>query len=75
MKEEYIKENKILEMTEQDRKQELLNSIKKVKNNLMASYNNIGFAEGDLVDYYIYKIKAEEAKYSYLLKKIKNSEE
>lgn len=71
MREEFIKEDKILEITEEERKREILKSLKKVKNNLMNSYNNMQYAEGDLVDYYIYKIKSEEAQYAYLLKKIK----
>ena len=71
MREEFIKEEKILNKSEEDIKIELLNGIKNVKNSLKSSYNNIKYAEGDLVDYYIYKIKAEEARYAYLLKKIK----
>ena len=71
MREEFIKEEKILNKSEEDIKLELLNGLKSVKNSLKSSYNNIKYAEGDLVDYYIYKIKAEEARYAYLLKKIK----
>ena len=37
----------------------------------MSSYNNMEYAEGELIDYYVYKIKAEEAQYAYLIKKIK----
>ena len=64
MREEFIKEDKILEITEEERKREILKSLKKVKNNLMNSYNNMQYAEGDLVDYYKYKIKSEEAQYA-----------
>ena len=71
MREEFIKEEKIFEKTDEERKQELLNSLKTVKNNLMSSYNNMEYAEGELIDYYVYKIKAEEAQYAYLMKKIK----
>ena len=34
-------------------------------------YNNLEFADGDLIDYYTYQIKAEESKYDYLIKKAK----
>lgn len=74
MREEFIKETKIFEITEEERKFELLESLKNIKNNLMASYNNMKYAEGDLIDYYIYKIKAEEAQYAYLLKKMKEQQ-
>ena len=43
-----------------------------VKNSLNNMYKNLEFAEGDLVDYFTYQIKAEEAKYDYLIKKAKN---
>ena len=71
MREEFIKEEKILNKSEEDIKLEILNGLNSVKNSLKSSYNNMKYAEGDLVDYYIYKIKAEEARYAYLLKKIK----
>ena len=71
MREEFIKEEIILDKSEEDIRIDLLNGLNNVKNSLKASYNNMKYAEGDLVDYYIYKIKAEEARYAYLLKKIK----
>ena len=71
MREEFIKEEKILNKSEEDIKLEILNGLNSVKNSLKSSYNNMKYAEGDLVDYYIYKIKAEEARYAYLLKKNK----
>ncbi len=74
MREEFIKEEKILNKSEEDAKLELLNGLNSVKNSLKSSYNNMKYAEGDLVDYYIYKIKAEEAQYAYLLKKIKEEQ-
>ena len=46
MREEFIKEEKIFEKTDDERREELLNSIKTVKNNLMSSYNNMEYAEG-----------------------------
>ena len=74
MREEFIKEEKILNKSEEDIKIDLLNGLNSIKNSLKSSYNNMKYAEGDLVDYYIYKIKAEEARYAYLLKRIKEEQ-
>ena len=74
MREEFIKEEIILDKSEEDIRIDLLNGLNSVKNSLKASYNNMKYADGELVDYYIYKIKAEEAQYAYLLKKIKEEQ-
>ena len=74
MREEFIKEEIILDKSEEDIRIDLLNGLNSVKNSLKVSYNNMKYAEGDLVDYYIYKIKSEEAQYAYLLKKIKEEQ-
>jgi len=71
MKEDFVKETKIVDQSKKDKEEELLKSIKNSKNNLLNMYNNLNLAEGELVDYYIYRIKAEEAKYDYLIKKMK----
>ena len=34
-------------------------------------YNNLRYADSDLIDYYTYQIKAEESKYNYLIKQAK----
>jgi len=68
---EFIKEFKIEEKTEDERDKELLDTIKFVKKNLGNMYNNLQYADSDLIDYFTYQIKAEEAKYSYLIKKAK----
>lgn len=69
---EFIKEDtKILDKDELEKNRELLQSIKTVKNTLGNMYNNLQFADSDLIDYYTYQIKAEEAKYNYLIKQAK----
>lgn len=68
---EFIKEFKITEKTEEEKDEELINSIKNVKKNLRDMYNNLHYADSDLIDYYTYQIKAEEAKYNYLIKQAK----
>ena len=68
---EFVKEFQIAEMTECEKDKELLNNIQIVKNTLGNMYNNLQFADSDLIDYYTYQIKAEESKYSYLIKQAK----
>ena len=74
MEKNFEKEKNIVDQNNKEKEKELLESIKRSKNNLLNMHNNLNLAEGDLVDYYIYMIKAEEAKYDYLIKKVKNSE-
>lgn len=69
--EEYIKETSIREINNHQNEPDLNQSLQKSQKQLMTLYANIKYAEGDLIDYYIYQIKAEEARYDYLLKRIK----
>lgn len=69
----YVKEEKIVEKDEKEQDRELIDSINYVKSKLQGMHNNLQFAENDLVDYYVYSIKAEEAKYNYLLKLAKKN--
>ena len=68
---EFVKEFQILDKTDEEKDFELLKNIQNVKNTLSNMYKNLQFADSDLIDYYTYQIKAEEAKYSYLLKQAK----
>lgn len=68
---EFVKEFKIPEKNEEEKDEELLQSIREVKNSLANMHNNIQFADSDLIDYFTYQIKAEEAKYNYLIKQAK----
>lgn len=72
--EEYVKETKIQEINPNQKETEILKNLKKSQKQLELLYNNIKYAEGKLIDYYTYQIKAEEAKYDYLLKQIKNTQ-
>lgn len=62
------KEKKIKETTELKREIELINSIIKTREELKVANINFEFVENDLVDYYVYQIKAKQAKLDYLLK-------
>lgn len=68
MHEEYIKEVKIQEKTEQQKEIELIKNIIQAKEELKTANNNFEHAEKDLVDYYTYHIKATQAKLNYLIK-------
>ena len=58
-----------------DSYKELMNHIENIKKVLEKDYHNMQFVEDrDLVDYYTYKIKAEEAQYDYLIKEAKKVE-
>ena len=68
MGEEYIREEKIKERTEEERNKELLLSISKTEKMLKEAHLNFEFAEAGLIDYYSYNIKAYQAKLDYLIK-------
>ncbi len=68
---QYVREIKISEQDDSEKNIELLKNIEIVKESLTTMYNNLQFADSDLIDYYSYQIKAEEAKYGYLIKQAK----
>ena len=69
--ETYIKESKIIDKTDEEKSLDLVKSLIKTKMDLELASKNFEFADGELVDYYAYQIKANQAKINYLLKKIK----
>lgn len=68
MQEEILKENKIIEKTEIEKEEELIISILKTKRELNVARQNFEYAQGDLIDYYSYQIKANQSKLDYLIK-------
>ena len=50
---------------------ELIKSVIKTKRDLENANKNFGIAEDELIDYYAYQIKANKAKFSYLIKQAK----
>ena len=68
MQQEYVKEQKIEEKTEIDKEKELIKTIIKTREELKRDNRNFEYAQGDLVDYYAYQIKANQAKLDYLIK-------
>ena len=71
--EKYVKENSASAKKKNSPNSDLINCIIKTREDLITANNNFEFADGDLIDYYLYQIKATQAKYNYLLKKAKES--
>lgn len=69
--EEYKKEIKIIDKSQKEKQIELIVSLIKTRKELEEANRNFEYAEGDLIDYYTYQIKAIRAKFDYLLKKAK----
>ena len=73
MQEEYRREEIIKNRTELDKEIELIRNIIKTREELKNDNKNFEYAEMGLVEYYIYQIKANQAKLDYLLKLAKAS--
>ena len=72
MREEYKKEERVIEQTEQEKDMEIMKSLMKTKRELENANKNFEYAEEELIDYYTYQIKANQSKLDYLVKKAKN---
>lgn len=71
---EYIKESvwHIKEKSEKAKNNELINCIIETKNMLLNANQNYDFAQGKMIDYFLYQIKANEAKLDFLMNEAKN---
>ena len=69
--ENFIKESKIIDKSNEEKEVDLIISIIKTRNELEVANHNFEYAQGDLIDYYTYQIKATRAKFNYLVKKAK----
>jgi len=74
MEEVYKKEQKIREKTEKETQIELIKSIIQAKKQLNLANKNFEYADGELIDYYAYQIKATRSKLDYLVKKAKSKQ-
>ena len=72
MHNEYIKEKEMIEKKEREKEIELILSIIKTREELKNANRNFEYAGGDLIDYYTYQIKANQAKLDYLIKMAKS---
>ena len=72
MSESYIRDSELKEKTEEELDFEIAKSIMKAKRELVCINRNYEYtSEPELIDYYLYEIKATQAKLDYLLKKAK----
>ena len=72
MKDNFIREKIIKDRTETQGQREIIKSIIQTKQELDYANKNFEYAQGDLIDYYAYEIKANRAKLDYLMKKAKS---
>lgn len=68
MQEEFKKESLVIAKTEIEKEEDLIRNIIQTSDALKRDNSNFEFADFDLVDYYIYQIKANQSKLDYLLK-------
>lgn len=71
--EKYVKENAFPQKKKENPNIDLITCIIKTREDLVTANNNYEFADGELIDYYLYQIKATQSKYNYLLKKAKET--
>lgn len=69
----YLREDTIVDKTEEEKKIELIMSVLKAKHELDVATKNFDTAEDGLVDYYIYQIKASKSKLDFLMNKAKDN--
>ena len=70
--EEYIKENNFIELTDEEKNIQIMKSILQTQKDLKIAHMNFEYAEKDLIDFYSYQIKANQAKLDYLTKLAKS---
>lgn len=72
MRSQYVKETIIEEKSEEEKDKELMLTILQTKKSLQEANINYEYAEGKLIDYFLYTMKAEQAKLDYLIGKAKS---
>lgn len=66
--EDYIKEKNFFDLNENQKNTQLMQNILKTQNELKQAHINFEYAENELIDFYTYQIKANQAKLDYLTK-------
>lgn len=69
MSEEYVRDERVVDKTDDEKELELIVSVIKTKQDLNLAHKNFEYAEEGLIDYYAYQIKANQTKLDYLMKK------
>ena len=73
MIEGYFQESEIENLNEIEKEEELIRNIIITRKELKNADKNFEYAEDELVDYYIYQMKANQAKLNYLIKVAKTN--
>ena len=73
MADRYVKEEKVVDKSKEEKELELVVTVIKTKQDLDTAHKNFEYAEGSLIDYYSYQIKAYKIKLDYLMKKARNN--
>lgn len=68
MQEEYLMEKMLNGKTDKEKEIELMRTIVETKEKLKIARSNFEYAEDEMIDYYVYQIKAHQAKLDYLIK-------
>ena len=68
MQGDFVREQEIKINNEKELNKMILQNISKTKKELTRIQNNYEFAEAELIDYYLYQMKAVQAKLDYLIK-------
>lgn len=71
MYDEYVKEHMIFDKSDEEKRIELLISVLKAKKELDVASKNFEYAENELIDYYVYQIKASKTKLDFLMNSAK----
>ena len=72
MRDNFVREKMLEEKKEKQVHQEIMKAIIETKQDLAFANQNYEYAQGDLIDYYVYEIKANRARLDYLMKKAKS---
>lgn len=67
----YEKDVEIIEKSEEEKSQELMDTILQTKKVINDANKNYEMAEGKLIDYFLYTMKAEQARLDYLISRAK----
>ncbi len=68
MIDKYIQESQIENIDEREKEIELIKNIINTRREIKNVDKNFEYVQDDLVDYYIYEMKANQAKLNYLIK-------
>ena len=63
---DFERDYEIYDKSDKEKEDQLIQNILKTQNDLSKAHRNFNYAEDDLIDFYVYEIKALQAKLDYL---------